>query len=1092
MVEPSIVHSFPAGYADVHELSDIHAEDLRRAISEVRRRARALLHWHGLFVAAALGLTYVLAGLILAHIFPQFAHLRYLWWAGLVLIPTAVYWFAGLRPRGRYRSDEQVALLIQRELPELEDAPVNAVQFREQLERGTSYSTELIEAYLRRAGHITRGLCSRVSVSEVPVVRSMGAVVGAAVLFFGGVLLIPGVLGSGLHNLTRPPKRLSGGRPDRTKLRIADLRVTYVYPDYLGREPRSVSGTDGSLRAVKGTQVRLEGRLEGVQAAATLFINGEEGRRLEMGRDGSFRVSFPLLESGSYHIATGPEEWQRTGKRSIELEPDRTPEVKISGLAPRADEDGVLRVEGSDAVQIAYRCRDDHGLGTVFLEYRRDGRTRREQIHVPGPDTRSDRGVYEWVLPISDAGGAADLTFRVGAADNDNISGPKIGYSRRVTVRPITDEMRHGRLLARQEQLQRYMVELLAEELTAPFSRTGETSEGQKATAAERLISTVHSVTNLTDAVVSIMRTDPLSDESFEEALQEMHRRRRSELDRFRSALPAKGETRAPDAWQPLGQEVEQAVPDLEEDILRLDELLQMDHMRAVRRMAERLKKMQQGLKQLLEKAREGELSEEQMAALKDRIAAMKRMMRRLSRQMAKTARRIEREFLNPDALRTAEDREKFEEKLDRLQKMAESGKLDGALAEAEALSQKLDRMMSSLGKAGQRLARSRLGPQMAKMQQMQQGLQEVRNRQAELEKQTRELRERIRRSARKEHGNTLERFFEKQIARTEQLREELQGLNSRLEEEPGVEKYRRLRRELHETLRRLPTTEHGQLSADDNGHSAEAIQQKLEDLYRRISAKSRAAAAEQVMDDMPEAGNQTSELKQTLEDKKVEEALRRASSLTPRLRSWTRLLREGQMPDPAVGRAARSAATAEQIRSDLAQLNQTLKQAAQQKAHGTMGKPAEKTGQQQRSAAQGLNELMQKVGNAGGESLRRTLEGAESEMQSAAGRLSQRRLGPANENQNNALQQLDRAIAESEKAMKRMKQNMRGRAARPAGPRRREGRFGTGSDRVRIPDPSSYQVPEQFREAIEDALREGLPDSYRESNEDYYEELVK
>jgi hypothetical protein len=508
--------------------------------------------------------------------------------------------------------------------------------------------------------------------------------------------------------------------------------------------------------------------------------------------------------------------------------------------------------------------------------------------------------------------------------------------------------------------------------------------------------------------------------------------------------------------------------------------------------MAEKLQKMQQELQAMLRKAKEGKLTENQLAELKNRIAAMKRMMERLSRQMARTARRIEREFLNPDAMRTAGEGQDFHQSLDRLQKMAESGQLQDAISEAEALNQRLGQMMNALGKSGQRLAQSRLGQQMQQLKQLQQGLQDIRKRETSLERQTRDLHESILGAARKEHGDTLDQFFEKQKARVEQIQQDLQKLSSRLREEPNLEEYRKLREELHQTLRRLPT-ERGQIRAEDNGHSAEAVQQKLEKLYRQVSSMSRAAAAHKVMEDAPETGNRSAELKRALQDEEVEAALRRASSLAPRLRNWTGTLRQGELPDSTVARAAGAATNAERIRKDLSELSETLQRSAEQKARGSMGGPAQQTAQKQRNTAEGLEKLMQNVGNAAGEELRRTLDGAKTDMDSAAKRLSQRQLGPANEDQKNALKRLDRAIAESDEAMKRMKQNMRGRAARPGDSRRRQaGRYGRNSDRVRIPDPSTYEVPAQFREAIEEALREGLPDSYRESNEDYYEELVK
>ena len=1074
------------------DIPETQQRDLQDALEQVRRRAHVLLHWHGIFVAAALVIGVLVGGLLLAHYFPQLGRFRHAFWAGLSVLGAAGYYLAGIRPRQRYRTDEQVARLIQRELPEVGDAPVNAVQFQCELDGSTNFSPALLRAYLRRARTRLRGISSRVSVSEIPVLRSLGIAMVVGALSLGSVIFGGQALFTGLRNLTHGPAPTESGEAI-SQMELRDLEVKYFYPEYLDRPPRVVRGDDGNLEAVKGTSVRLSGTLAPIPESAHMIINEADGRPVAVDSDGSFRVEFPLLEKGSYRIVSREQDGAKTASRSIRLVRDKEPQVRISALAPQPGEGDVLRLEPGSSLQIAYRCRDDFGLGKVFVEYSAGGRRSRETVHTPENGQSTDSGVYEWILPRQGPPDTGDLTLRIGARDNDNISGPKTGYSRPITIRPITEEMRHKRVLEHQEELKRHMVELLAVELMAPFGRASRRDGDSPVSAAHRLVGTLQSVVDRTSSVLTLMETDALADKTFQTELEEMLTRRKSELGQFTNAMPDGQDPEDQERWRALAKRVEAAIPSLEDDILKLDDLLQMDHMRSVRRMAERLQNMQKRLQELLEKARNQKLSDKELAQLRDQIAAMKRLMNRMNQQLARTARQIEREFMNPDALQKAGANQQLAKSLDELQKMAESGRLEDALSEAQSLNQRINQMMSALGQSGKRLARARLGPGMEKMQKLQQGLQEVRKQQARLHQETRELRDGLHESARKQHQETLNDAFEKNLERAWSVEKRLKELNSTLSQRTDIDKYNELRGQLRKTLEQLSSADDAGLEAKKDGHSAEAARERLDKLYSELSRMQGASAAGAVKEDVPRGANQVSKLKDELNQRQLDASLQQAKSLVTRLQKWQRNLRRGGRAGAGAETTDQAAETSERIRSSLAELSKRIQDSMRKKARGAKGQPAGKAGEEQGKTAEQLSRLMQEFGKSAGHEMQQILKDARSQMESAAGRLSQRQLDPATDHQSRALDRLDRAIGKSRQAMQQMQQNMQGRTVRAGGQRRpSDGRYGHGTERVRIPDPSSYRVPAEFREAIEEALRDGMPRSYKESNEEYYKELVK
>ena len=1083
---------------------------LRRVIGEVRRSAFALLHWRGLFAAfAACGLC-LLAGVAIARAAPAVGAFRGAYWALLIAVTLATYWWHGLRPRRRYRSDDQVALLIQREAPGLGDAPINVVQLQEELRGDTPFSRALVAAYLRHASERTRNVTPPAGLREIAVFRYMAAAGGTALLMLLAAVVFPGAFGDGVRALVHGPPAAAPA-PAASELRVSDLAVTYYYPDYLGAPARTVTGSDGTLRAPKGTQVSLEGRFVPQVASARLVVNDAvRGEAKVVG--GAFSVSFPLLAEGTYRFESrvGAGDARVSEGRPILLESDESPVVRLTWVSPQPGPDGVAEADVGGMLEISYQCEDDHGIGEVFLEWTRAGRAARQQVASPGGEQAIARGRYEWTVPAPAEDAEGEISVRVGAKDNDNISGPKEGFSRAVTVRLITDEVRHRGVLAQEERLRRLMVCLLAEELTAPVMSNPAASVQEMETCGKKLLEVAGMVAALNRRVMEETQADPLADKTTYDALCEMQERRASDYALLQTVLRVpKGA--APEAWavtaRPgLSRVLNGIVAPLEDDILRLDDLVGMDRLRAAQRLAERLGKVQKELQELLRQTREGKLTAEQLQEVKRRIAAMKVMMDRLEQRIAESARRIEREFLNPDAFQTASAGEELQSALDRLQKLAESGDLARARAEAEELEKRLNAMMSGLQGTGREMATARLSERYKKLRALNEGLRDARAGQAALHAETKSLDQGVREAALQQEGGDLAAFWRQQIERAERVEKETAALAADVAGEPGLKEGRDLRVQLLDKIRQKESQEPvvvEEQTMEVNGHRVKVrrlatpdrdeLAAQVEAIEQKLRAVPRGAAAARVIEESPEVGRRVADLKKALKDADVESAQRSASALAPEVGRWRDEMKQAQSPEDVRGRAAAAADDAEKIRQDLAGLSERVQRACRTGAAGEMGKPAAGLAQRQHAAAEQLEKLARDSGGVGGPDVDRMVQEAGGNMRSAGGDLAGRRLPESVTGQQRALGALDRAVAETGKKLEELQQNMQGQAARMVVSRSpREGGHGYDEDRVKIPDPSAYKVPQEFREQIQDALRDGLPDSYREANERYYEELVR
>ncbi len=167
--------------------------------------------------------------------------------------------------------------------------------------------------------------------------------------------------------------------------RVEDIRVTYSYPGYAARPPRTHEG--GAVDALVGTRVVVEMTPDSPLGSARLSPPG--GKAVEMsrrGRDGRERWvgGFTVRRSGSYEIAlTGDAGLPGTRAYPVVVRPDSPP--RASAVYDERPAREVL----SRGARFNVRASDDLGLEELVLVVRREearpGRTRREKAAGAAP-----------------------------------------------------------------------------------------------------------------------------------------------------------------------------------------------------------------------------------------------------------------------------------------------------------------------------------------------------------------------------------------------------------------------------------------------------------------------------------------------------------------------------------------------------------------------------------------------------------------------------------------------------------------------------------------------------------------------------------
>ena len=236
--------------------------DIARVLAGARRRQIRVVLLAALGFGLAAGFAVVLAG-ALAVLSGARIGLRPVVLAGA---GTAIFAAIVLAVRALLRTAwtaEAAARTVARDEPALRSDLLSSVELereREDIQASGRYSVALVDAHVEHTA--ARALSVDLARAVPDRWARRGALALAAVVAVHAVaFLLAGA------PLARAYGRVLRGDPPGTPEPAADpitgdIQLTYQYPAYMKREPRTLSGTGGEIRAPKGTEVTLETRAD--------------------------------------------------------------------------------------------------------------------------------------------------------------------------------------------------------------------------------------------------------------------------------------------------------------------------------------------------------------------------------------------------------------------------------------------------------------------------------------------------------------------------------------------------------------------------------------------------------------------------------------------------------------------------------------------------------------------------------------------------------------------------------------------------------------------------------------------------------------
>lgn len=970
-------------------------------------------------------------------------------WSAAVLAHGIYLYWQYRRIDSRPNGLRAAAQLAETLAPELGSGPTSAVEFA-QREAGNSaqpYSECLAQHHLAEvhARLLRIPLHTRLELQWRPQLLRMQRVLSACCILLlltlafapaGRTRLIAWAMGQ--HHIDARPTPVAG-----------DIRITYHFPAYTGLKPRTVEGSDGTIEAIAGTEVSLSAVTEEpIRSAVIQIFPNEETKtqsitELPMGLDDDrhIHVRFPVLRSGRYRfVLRNVDNEQITSQHNPAMTaiPDTAPVVTIDYPVSNTE------LHNTDPLTLLWHAQDDFGITEATLVITHTAGSPPQRVPLTTPQEPIDvrrEGRYIWQIAQLAITTGKPITFHIEARDNDTITGPKIGVSSTRTLTILSAEQKHETTLAKQREALDGLVDWLAEDLVD----SGSDTKNAIVETQQKIIEAIHHATTTFSSVIGLMENDPLTRRELISAFSAIHQHAKSahkiRADRLRMAhaghfdVPSK---------QLLRKAQEDAVMQLERDIIYLDDLIAIEHIDMLKDTAKELLTAQQDLQELLSKYRntgDPALREQ----LQQRITDLRNKMMNLLQKMSSIKESLPGEYRNSEAAQTLH----LDDEVRRLEKLLQDGDMDAAARELEQLANMIENMVNAIDEAEKTYGDDRYAGIRKELQNFNHDLDTISKQQSDLADRTKELTQQYRKEALAKISGNQQSF---------------------------VEKVRKHVRTALTTLDRVAVHEQTQRVA----RLMESTQQQLLDLDTLLKNQDFATARDTAHDVQIQATD--------LEHQFAQQSIRTHDA--PK--------------DSAQAMAMRNDGV--QIRKEAREIERLLnalfpppKEVLSPKQMAEMGSMEAKQRELQQQAEQ-LQDRMQSLAKDAplfGDDMQQQLSGSQDDMQQAAQALQEGRLPGAARYERLAAEKLSAIKDKLAQAAQRGGKG-RGGIPMPMGasptPGGQEGVGGSGAAPafVEIPKTDQRATDPKFRQQILDAAKQKAPARYEDAVRRYYEELIR
>lgn len=659
--------------------------------------------------------------------------------------------------------------------PGLEEDTLNALELADSLKESNNLGTsqDLVFSHISE----TTLRLESFDLSDVYPIKKLKnhavALIAGAVFAFLIVFMIPGKFPSYLFSMNFIPKTLG------PQLKLADIEITYKFPEYMKLQPEVVKGSTGDVSAIKGTEVIFEANpINSFKEGKLLLENGVSFPVTT--NKGKIKAAFTILNSGSFVIKESSSGLM-SKPFNIISEIDKEPQIKIS--SPSGE---TIELGSEDNIEIFYEALDDFSISKLTLSWENQRTQSETPIPIKNPDMQTLEGKVLWGPRGIDPNDGDTIKLKILAYDNNTISGPNPGVSNHITVKLKNAKTKHKEALNYAEQFMEELIDILGDEInlkqeiasqkSQPSSISLDTKEILKK-QKELTLKIEHAISTL-DITLSVMADDEYSDYTFFVGLTNMSIRLNSLLDGRKYLL----ESFAKLDISRLEKLMNREIIEFEDDILLLDSMLKGDKLIDSLRSTNNLLNEYNELSELLNQLQESDDSELNQQ-IQDKLNQIKELMSQLAKQVNGLSGDIQEGFLNQDAFEATN----MQKQLDQISKLAQEGNIEQALKMLESMTQSLQNMMASLENGMQSFGSSMMAQEMNKLNELVNRIEKIEREESSLKDQTSELKKNLMENPNLEGANIRD-FVDREIKKAEELIKNLKQASAKISENNRIE----------------------------------------------------------------------------------------------------------------------------------------------------------------------------------------------------------------------------------------------------------------------------------------------------------------
>ncbi|OGR97809.1 MAG: hypothetical protein A2902_04530 [Elusimicrobia bacterium RIFCSPLOWO2_01_FULL_64_13] len=822
--------------------------------------------------------------------------------------------------------------------------------------------------------------------------------------------------------------------------RLTDFRVTAAFPDYRGLEPVRLDG-EPQGEFYRGTRLRIEARatrpLKNIEMADSRGLR----TKVELSQNRRAAVSFSVSQPFDFWFEMTDEEGRSPAvavRYRILVKEDAAPAVQV--LAPSDD----LLAGSESELPFTFELKDDIGVSAVYLNVSREGGfpAQRSLLKSYRPVRTSGIDQASWNLGRARARPGEVLRLRLEAVDNDQVTGPKSGFSREILVEVQSYEKEHARIESDLEKFRDDLIRLLADQTAARLA-----PEEWGTSAAEAAVKSQEDILERTgraqediESILAKMERDPLSDFS----TWSEHEAIRSGMESLREGpMRAASDALRQGRFQQASREQENAVSELE----RLSSLSESVHkygkMRDLVHSADRLLEKGENLSRGLET---GDLEDDELRRnLEETLKEAFQILSEMRRQLDQLPKELPEDFINQPAVKQMK-LSNMADSASRLGESLKSGDLRAALEAARDLLRQAREAREAIREASEGIHPGGAGDMRRETEEKASALDGIIERQEQLLGKTGAFENKRRAFQNEAQKKLLKELAGRQKTLLKKARTAAQGIESAPERPPGAVSLAAGLRSVEPSMEKVLK----ELEEENVMFS----QMWLKEIVDRVRKEEASLAAR------PEAGA-----------KPGNGLLQEAREVAGGEQTILDLLKNPPRPagDPFSKEEREAMAALAKEQSSLIEETESV-----------MSEVAELS---RESAILGPG-ILTELGRAG------------SEMKAAAGSLSRADSGEAQGQEQKALSHLrqgQESLGEAGGKFSRV-QKMGGQGG-PGFIQRRDsgtGRSGFRTGIVRIPGAEEYLPPKEFREEMLESLKERYPESEGSRIKDYYRRLAQ